>query len=100
MLKSQQQMQAIPELSLFISTPPWGRTAGQHGKLHAFLSSTMAASDWQTAQYGQFNSNVEITLLITLKTVTVHKQAHHQQEVKVQVKVHPFFTAALATGSN
>jgi len=60
MPKSQQQMQTKAELSLFMSTPPWGRTEGQQGKLHAFLSSTMAVSDWQTARYGQFNSNAAI----------------------------------------
>jgi len=38
--------------------------------------------------------------LMTLKTVTVHKQAPQQQEVKVQVKAHPFFTAALATANS
>jgi hypothetical protein len=75
MPKSQQQMQANPEPSLFISTPPWGRTAGQQGKLQTFLSSTMAASDWQAARYDQFNSKIAITLLMTIKTVSVRKKA-------------------------
>ena len=60
----------------------------------------MAASDSQAARYGQFNSNVAITLAMTLKTVSVRKQVPQQQEVKVEVQVHPFFTAALSTGNS
>jgi len=37
---------------------------------------------------------------MTLKTVSVRKQAPQQQKVKVEVQVHPFFTAALAKGSS
>ena len=37
---------------------------------------------------------------MTLKIVSVRKQAPQQQKVKVEVEVHPFFTAALAKGSS
>jgi len=37
---------------------------------------------------------------MTLKTVSVRKQAPQQQEVKVEVQVLPFFTAALNKGSS